>query len=219
MARSNSLHPKVAALQYSPGSATGSWFHPIMNLKGSGTTVTREDLRNLAYHYFDRFLPFFTNQPEGSICPKIDIDFTLRMRQRLGLAYLFEHKLRLNQSYFAEDPRLLPYTLFHELTHLWLYDCLLDPGHTQRFYKKMKDFEATGLPIDKEVHIHTRLAPEGQYVYSCPNCQNRWYLRDKLKQAIFCGYCFDRDGVEHYAQALKTKKHPELTDPQSDTAA
>ncbi len=54
------------------------------------------------------------------------------------MAHLFESKITLNSRYFIKDPRLLPYTLFHELVHLWLYDCFLDPGHTWRFYDKMR---------------------------------------------------------------------------------
>jgi predicted SprT family Zn-dependent metalloprotease len=166
--------------------------------------ISKEELQELAYDYYRLFLPFFTNQPEGSLESEVEIIFTQRMRQKLGLAYLFEHKIRLNQSYFAKDPTLLPYTLFHELTHLWLYDCLLDPGHTRRFYNKMAEFESTGLPVDNDVHIHTRVALEGKYVYICPNCKNRWYLRDRLKHAIYCGHCYDKEGIEYYAKPLKT---------------
>jgi predicted SprT family Zn-dependent metalloprotease len=182
--------------------------------------LSKDELIALAYDYYLRFLPYFRGQPEGSICLGIEIEFTQRMRQKLGLAYLFEHKIRLNQAYFAEDPSLLPYTLFHEMTHLWLYDCLLDPGHTRRFYNKMDEFESTGLPIDPDVHIHSRVAPEGKYVYSCPNCKNRWYLRDRLRYSIYCGHCFDREGVEYYAKRLKTTLRPELAaEPDEGTAA
>lgn len=181
--------------------------------------MSKEELVALAYDYYLRFLPFFENQVEGSIEAGVEIEFTQRMRQKLGLAYLFEHKIRLNQAYFAKDPALLPYTLFHEMTHLWLYDCLLDPGHTRRFYNKMQEFEATGLPIDPDVHIHVRVAPEGKYVYSCPNCKNRWYLRDRLNYSIYCGHCFDKEGVEYYAKRLKTAQRPALPPPDSESAA
>ena len=160
------------------------------------------ELTSLAFDYYKQFLPFFRQQPEGSLQDGIDIEFTARMRQKVGLAYLFEHKIRLNQAYFASDSGLMPYTLFHEMTHLWLYDCLLDPGHTRRFYKKMAEFSATGYPIDADVHIHTRIAAEGKFVYSCPNCNNRWYLRDCLGYAIYCGPCFDHNGIEYFAKPL-----------------
>ena len=175
-----------------------------MKIKASRhAPLSKDELRNLAYDCYYKFLPHFKNQPEGSITGPVTIEFTNRMRQKLGLAYLFEHKIRLNQAYFANDPALLPYTLFHEMTHLWLYDCLLDPGHTRRFYRKMAEFESTGLPIDPDVHIHTRVATEGKFVYSCPNCKNRWYLRDRLTYLIYCGHCFDREGVEYFAEGLK----------------
>jgi predicted SprT family Zn-dependent metalloprotease len=200
---------------------TSRWFHPLLE-KPAGKKprpITKDQLVALAYDYYLRFLPFFQDQPEGSIEAGVEIEFTKRMRQKLGLAYLFEHKIRLNLAYFAKDPSLLPYTLFHEMTHLWLYDCLLDPGHTRRFYNKMREFESTGLPIDPDVHIHVRVAPEGKHVYSCPNCKNRWYLRDRLTYSIYCGHCFDKEGVEYYAKRLKTVQRPTLNPPDSESAA
>jgi predicted SprT family Zn-dependent metalloprotease len=197
------------------------WSHPLVaSPKPKRRPQAGESLQAFAYDFYLRFLPFFRDQPEGSLSPSVEIEFTTRMRQKLGLAYLFEHKIRLNQSYFAKDPSLLPYTLFHEMTHLWLYDCQLDPGHTRRFYNKMREFESTGLPVDPDVHIHTRVAPEGKYVYSCPNCKNRWYLRDRLRYSIYCGHCFDREGVEYYAKRLKVLSRPEAAQAtDSDTAA
>ncbi len=196
------------------------WFHPLLlSPKNRRKPLSKDELKAFAYDYYLRFLPFFKNQTEGSLEAGVEIEFTVRMRQKLGLAYLFEHKIRLNQAYFAGDPSLLPYTLFHEMTHLWLYDCLLDPGHTRRFYNKMSEFEWTGLPVDPDVHIHTRVAPEGKYVYTCPNCKNRWYLRERLRYAIYCGHCFDKEGVEYYAKRLKTPTRTEVAEPEADSAA
>lgn len=168
--------------------------------------LTAQELTALAESWLEKFLPFFTNQSEGSINPNITLQFSAKMRQKLGLAYLFEHKIRLNLSYFRKDPSLLPYTLFHEMTHIWLYDCMLDPGHTQRFYNKMSEFQATGLAIDPELHVHRRIAPEGKFVYICPNCSNRWFMRERLKYSIYCGPCFDREGVEFFAKRLRSTK-------------
>lgn len=197
------------------------WQHPLLTpAKGRRKPIEREELLAFAYEYYERFLPFFTDQREGSInAPAVEIELTARMRQKLGLAYLFEHKIRLNESYFAKDPSLLPYTLFHEMTHLWLYDSQLDPGHTQRFYNKMAEFEMTGLPVDPDVHIHTRIAPEGKYVYSCPNCKNRWYLRDRLSYSIYCGHCYDREGVEYYAKRQKSVTRTPVADRDTGSAA
>ena len=173
--------------------------------------MSEEDLLKLAWAYFEAFLPYFVDQPEGSIeARRVTIAFTARMRQKLALAYLFEHRIRLNRVYFAKDPSLLPYTLFHEMTHIWLYDCHLDPGHTRRFYNKMKQFEQTGLPKDPEVYIHTRVASEARYVYSCPNCKNRWYVKEQLGYTMFCGHCFDREGVEYFAQPTSSPNNISL---------
>jgi predicted SprT family Zn-dependent metalloprotease len=187
------------------------WFHPMLDTARGERTIDRPSLEALAYDYYVRFMPFFRNQPEGCLLPGVQIDFNSRMKQKLGLAYLFERKIKLNLNYFSRDPRLLPYTLFHELIHVWLYDCLLDPGHTRRFYVKMNEFRATGLPVDQAVHIHRRLAPEAKYIYSCPNCQNRWYVREKLRHAIYCGHCFEKTGKEFFARPLE--RHCREPDP------
>jgi predicted SprT family Zn-dependent metalloprotease len=173
---------------------------------GRRKILTGEELAALAESYLEMFLPYFTNQKEGSINPDITLQLSAKMKQKLGLAFLFEHKIRLNFSYFRKDPSLLPYTLFHEMTHIWLYDCMLDPGHTQRFYNKMAEFQATGLAVDPDVHVHRRIAPEGKFVYICPNCSNRWFMRDRLKYSIYCGHCFDREGIEYIARRLRTPK-------------
>jgi predicted SprT family Zn-dependent metalloprotease len=195
------------------------WSHPLLQPAKARKAIEREELLAFARDFYFRFLPFFTDQAEGSLESEVEIELTSRMRQKLGLAYLFEHKIRLNEAYFASDPSLLPYTLFHEMTHLWLYDCLYDPGHTRRFYNKMAEFEQTGLPIDPDVHIHTRVAPEGKHVYSCPNCKNRWYLRDRLTYSIYCGHCFDREGVEYYAKRVRTPARSPSPTRDRETAA
>jgi hypothetical protein len=176
--------------------------------------IPKVDLIQFAYQYYRMFLPFFTGCPEGSLQRGVQIHVTKRLKQRLGLAFLFERTIKLNQDYFSDDPNLLPYTLFHEMVHLWLYDCHLDPGHTQRFYNKMKEFERTELPIDESVHIHSRVAKEGKYVYYCPNCRNRWYHAEQLDYDIFCGHCYDKLGVEHFAVQ---RRYVSITD--SDNAA
>ena len=173
---------------------------------GKRKILSEEELATLAESYLEMFLPYFTNQKEGSINPDITLQLSAKMKQKLGLAFLFEHKIRLNFSYFRKDPSLLPYTLFHEMTHIWLYDCMLDPGHTQRFYNKMAEFQATGLAVDPDVHVHRRIAPEGKFVYICPNCSNRWFMRDRLKYSIYCGHCFDREGIEYIARRLRSPK-------------
>ncbi len=174
----------------------------------ANSPLSRSELESLAQEYLAEFLPYFADQPEGSLSPGLKVEFSMRMKRKLGLAFLFDHKIRLNLPYFANDPSLIPYTLFHELTHIWLYDCHLDPGHTWRFYKKMQEFSFTGYPIDPEVHLHTRIAEEAQHVYSCPNCANRWYLKQQLSYAIFCGHCYDLEGTQHIATIfIPAKSH------------
>lgn len=159
----------------------------------------QEDLELLAEYFFDLFLPRFVATPEGGLESGTRIEFSKKMRNKVGLAVLFENKIRLSLSYFQQNPQFLPYTIFHEMTHLWLYHSGFDPGHTKRFYEKMAEFQETGYKIDPEVHVHTRLAAEGSYVYICSNCENRWHLKEELDHDIYCALCFKREGVEHYA--------------------
>ena len=159
----------------------------------------KEDLELLAEYFFELFLPRFVGQPEGSLRAGTGLEFSRKMKNKVGLAVLFENKIRLSVNYFADHPQFLPYTIFHEMTHLWLYHSGLDPGHTRRFYKKMAEFEETGHQIDPEVHVHSRLAAEGSYIYICNNCENRWHLKEALDHSIYCALCYKREGIEHYA--------------------
>jgi predicted SprT family Zn-dependent metalloprotease len=181
------------------------WYHPLLSYNVNlSKRLTKQELEAYAYDYYLRFLPFFRDQPEGSLKPGVVIEMSSRMRWKLGQAELFSHKIKINLNYFMRDPRLLPYSLFHEMVHLWLYDCHLDPGHTKRFYRKMAEFNATGLPVDKDVHIHRRLAKEARYVYVCPGCENRWYVNVVEKSTtMYCGFCFDRDGSRHFPKACE----------------
>jgi predicted SprT family Zn-dependent metalloprotease len=174
------------------------WFHPYLLKTDLDAPVKMSDLEAYAYDYFLRFLPFFRKQPEGSLHPGTRIKFTGRMKRKLGLADMPKHEIRLNKSYFLNDPKLLPYTLFHEMIHLWLFDCYLDPGHTRRFYLKMSQFEKTALPIDQAVHIHSRLSAEGNYIYICPSCDSRWYLARMQRKAFACGHCWETKKNEVY---------------------
>jgi predicted SprT family Zn-dependent metalloprotease len=159
----------------------------------------KEDLELLADYFFEQFLPLFGGSKDPGIKSGTIIEFSKRMKNKIGLAMLFENKIRLSLNYFSANTQFLPYTVYHEMTHLWLYHLGFDPGHTSRFYQKMLEFNQTGYRIDPEVHVHSRLAAEGSYVYICKNCENRWHLREELEHDIYCALCFKKHGVEHYA--------------------
>jgi predicted SprT family Zn-dependent metalloprotease len=156
------------------------------------------DIELIAEHLLEVFLhqyfPKLQAKPQSII-----IEVSPRMTAKIGLALLFENRIKLSEAYFCRSPHYLPYTVFHELTHLWLYHQGFDPGHTSKFYEKMKEFTQTGYLVDPEVHIHTRLAPESKYVYTCENCSNRWHLRDQLDYEIFCGHCWRVEKNRYYA--------------------
>ncbi len=146
-------------------------------------------LTRLSYHYYLKFLLFFQSTPLGSLNGGIEIILSNKMKRRLGSADLYSRQIHLNARYFNNKPRLLPYTIFHEMNHVWLYDCYKDPSHTRSFYQKMSEFESTGLDVDPDVHIHRRMAPERPFVYTCPSCSYRWFMNKKLRRKTMCANC------------------------------
>ena len=148
----------------------------------------------------------FRNQPEGSMRFGVDIDLSARMKTRLGEADLFHGMIRLNSSYFMNSPEVLPYTLFHEMIHLWLYDCGRDPAHTRKFYEKMATFDELGLPVDHKVHIHKRQVKEGQFVYKCGECSFKWFHRSKAKYAAICGFCEKHHGKKVWVRLVSSPR-------------
>lgn len=156
------------------------------------------DLELIAEHLCEVFVQRYFDLLSGR-CESVKVEISSRMKARIGLAMLFENRIRLNESYFAANPHYMPYTLFHELTHLWLYHQGFDPGHTKRFYLKMQEFCTTGYLVDPEVYVHSRLAAECRYVYTCAKCQNHWHLRDEISYDIFCGLCWRKHRTKFIA--------------------
>jgi predicted SprT family Zn-dependent metalloprotease len=197
-------------LEFNPAEVKPQWFHPfLLHTPDNVIKINKQELEAYAYDYFLRFLTLFRQQVEGDLKPGVVIEMSSRMRYKLGQAELFTHTIKLNQNYFLRDPRLLPYSLYHELVHLWLYDCHLDPGHTRRFYRKMCEFNATGLPVDPDVHIHTRLANESRFVYLCHECENRWYVNAVDKTTtMYCGFCYEKEGRKSFPVAYRNPKNP-----------
>lgn len=180
-------------INFDPETIKLPWRHPTF-FANSLQPLNKRELEHLTYDYFLKFMPHFRNQPEGSLQAGTEFRFTRRLKHRLGQAELFLHRISLNQNYFTKDPRLLPYTLFHEMVHMWLYDCLLDPGHTVRFYEKMQQFTDTGLPVDQAVHIHRRIARDAPYVFVCANCHHRWFVAKIQGPKRACGFCHETHG-------------------------
>ncbi len=202
--RANESQEVAKNLVFAPEKIAMQWQHPYLQRGGDFDRLGPGELESLAYDYFLRFMRFFKQQPEGSIRSGVVVEFTRKMRQRLGMAILGSGIIRLNQDYFSTKPHGLPYTLFHEMVHMWLYDCDFDPGHTKRFYNKMLAFLETGLPVDPDVHVHRRLVPEAKYVYRCSGCQQRWYTRDRSVERLYCGYCFEKTAVKHYPVLIRS---------------
>ncbi len=166
------------------------WSHPFLLRNFSvNQELSLEHLQSFAYAYYLKFLPYFQNQAEGDLKGSVNIEFSHRLKRKLGTADLHDRIITLNQNYFSNTPHLLPYTMFHEIIHIWLYDCDIDPGHTKRFYKKMAEFSETGLPLDTKVHIHIRAIAEGGLMYRCPSCNYKWFTSKKLGKNTVCDSC------------------------------
>lgn len=145
-----------------------------------------------------QIMPLFLKTPEGSLeSERVRIQFTPKLKKTLGLSFVFDHLIQLNLQYFSEFPERLAHTLFHELTHLWLYDCNFDPGHTKRFFKKMTEFTTTGFQVDHELADASPYAREAPFVYHCQKCSRRWHLHQALSYSIYCGQCFDQSHVRY----------------------
>ena len=161
------------------------WLHPFL-LAGPSKqqNLSEQEFSSFAYGYYLKFLPYFPGIHGG-----ITIELSRRLKRILGSADLKNRVVALNWNYFRNTPHLVPYTIFHELTHLWLYDCNYDPSHTRRFYAKMAEFEETGLPIDNKVHIHRRLVTEGKHISQCPCCKFKWFTQKKMRLNTICRSC------------------------------
>lgn len=198
-------------IEYLTNNIAPEWYHPYFDRDPEEPSLSMKEMQVFAYSYYLRFLLFFKNQPEGSISPGVELDFSNRLKNKMGMAYLFEGKIKLNAPYFLRDPRLLPYTLFHELVHLWLYDSYLDPGHTWRFYEKMKTFESTGLPVDRDVHIHKRKQSESKFILCCTGCNQRWFLKKLPSRYGYCGQCFQEKTEKRSLNVFRNPLRTDLT--------
>ena len=192
------------------------WFHENLFYENPQQPLDKDKLWEMAYHYFLKFMIFFRNQPEGSLKPGTKIELSTRMKSRLGVSILFERRMRLNYPYFSNSPKIMPYTIYHEMVHQWLYDCWLDPNHTRRFYNKMAEFNRTGLPVDQEVHIHRRIVSESKIIYQCPACENLFFCKKKMWRKSYCGHCEDKKRGRHYLALVNNTYPPDPVAQHSD---
>lgn len=165
----------------------------------------RVNLASYVIKIFEELKSIFQFSPlpsQGEL--SASIEFNKSLGKKLGVTFLFDRIIFLNFNYFRKHPERLPYTLFHEMTHLWLYESFYDPNHTARFYKKMNEFQKTHYPIDSEVKNLRFFEKEAEHLYQCPHCSHRWYLHNPLTYSMYCGPCYDRQGVK-FTLMLKTR--------------
>lgn len=124
-------------------------------------------LKNRAQMLYFELAPILLKQakPEGDELRKIAlknvvIDFSQRMGSTLGLCYPETRKIHLNFEYFSKKTSYLPYTLYHEMVHQFLFDMKKPWHHTTEFYFLMGLFPNC-YARDPNVHIHMRQAQAG----------------------------------------------------------
>jgi predicted SprT family Zn-dependent metalloprotease len=93
---------------------------------------------------------------------KVELLTSTRLNTAIGMCYPTKRRIVVNENYFLTWPSYLPYTLYHEMVHLFLYDIQQPWGHTKEFYAIMEDFPSHIYPIDPNVHIHERHAKAGR---------------------------------------------------------
>jgi predicted SprT family Zn-dependent metalloprotease len=180
----------------------------------------KSKLNQLGLQLLPELLPFFTQTAEGSLeASKVRLQFTPKLKRSLGISFIFDHLIQLNIEYFKEFPQRLAHTLFHELTHLWLYDCNHDPGHTERFFIKMADFNGTGYPFDHEMTTLSRSVKEAPFIYRCSRCSRRWYLHQVSSYSIYCGQCYDHLNIQYQLVLDPVPSTPHPVSPMSHSAA
>lgn len=96
------------------------------------------------------------------VLKNVGLDFSERMARALGMCYPERRRIALNAPYFHQNPHYLPYTLYHEMVHMFLFDAGRPWGHTREFYALMEEFPASKYPTDPNVHIHMRRAVAGK---------------------------------------------------------
>ena len=128
----------------------------------------RVALRNQMQMRFFEFAPrlarrltFEELRARPRVLKDVVLDLSSRMGNTLGMCYPERRRIALNEEYFLRDPRYLPFTLHHEMVHMFLWDAGRDWGHTREFYALMEEFPAERYPVDPNVHVHARQARAG----------------------------------------------------------
>ena len=128
--------------------------------------VTR--LKNELYMRFIEFAPILLKhlryeelKSRPDCLRNVSLQLSVRQVRAVGMCYPEKRKIVLNQNYFLKNPQYLPYTLYHELVHLFLFDAGRPWGHTKEFYLLMEDFPVHKHPLDPNVHIHEQRAHAG----------------------------------------------------------
>ena len=104
---------------------------------------------------------------------KVEFRLSGRMERALGLCYPTKRLIKINVSYFSERVAFLPYTVFHELVHLFLYDLGRPWGHTAEFYSLMECFPVERYMKDPNVHIHEKQEQKGRAVNARHDAEGR----------------------------------------------
>jgi len=97
-------------------------------------------------------------------------------------------------SYLLEedDPeKLVRDTIGHEMIHYWLWVCRKPYGHTAEFHEKMEEI---GVSRYNPVPRHRPF----KHCYVCDQCDNRIWVRRRLKAAACADCCNRYAGGEYH---------------------
>lgn len=137
------------------------------------TTHERRDivLKNRAQVYFFEFAPILLRETPSdceifrkTALRNVSVEFSERLGDALGICYPEDRVIRLSASYFSRYARLLPYTLYHEMVHQFLFDIKRPWSHNEQFYYLMELFPRA-YEVDRNVHIHMRSAEKGRRIW------------------------------------------------------
>ncbi len=56
------------------------WYHPYFDQEWGKIEISGKEMQVFAYSYYLRFLLFFQNQPEGSLSPGVELEFSGRLK-------------------------------------------------------------------------------------------------------------------------------------------
>lgn len=137
----------------------------------------------------------------GGELPILELRFNPRLRISAGRFIPCEGSAIIEiASYLMEESNpedLIKDTLGHELIHYWLWVKNRPYGHTSEFHQKLMEI---GVSRYNTVPRHRPF----KHIYSCQSCEQKIFVRKKLKTAA-CAACCNQYAQGKYHKQFKLK--------------